>query len=140
MRLRNVFSLIFLLGLPLVARAETDPNKGLGIYLSQHGYCAVRVDNSGLNTEIIQAKINGKGVSLIIDTGCPRTSLTARYAKHLKLDVHDTGQQNFGVGGMITGDDGIALINSFKLNDIDINRTNTIIVLPKSAYAREDGF
>jgi hypothetical protein len=46
-----------------------------------------------------------------------------------------------GVGGMVKGDEGIALITSFTLNNYEINRTNTINILSKSAHMTgEDGF
>jgi predicted aspartyl protease len=125
---------IFLLMISVAGRGATDPNRGLGAYLTQHGYCATRVDNGGKNTEVVEAKINGKEIPLLIDSGADRTCVSASCARHLRLDVHDTGIQGHGVGGASEGTDGIALLQSFKLNDFDINRTNTIMVLPKGAY------
>jgi len=118
----------FFLGCWTKAKADD-----LGVYLGQHDYCVAQVDNSEKNREVVRATINGRDVSLIVDTGAPRTILTAACARHLGLEVHDTGEKAGGVGGLVgKGTEGIALINSFRLNHIDINRTNTILVLPKT--------
>jgi hypothetical protein len=115
------------------AKGDVDQARELGKYLSQHGYGVMSVDNRGDNNEMVEAEINGKIVSLMIDTGSYETLLTSDCARRLKLDVHDSGHAETGVGGLIRGKTGIALINSFKLDHYEINRTNTIMVLPSSA-------
>ena len=130
MRLRRLFAHVFL-GLCVDGAVKADSKSDLSQYLAQHDYRSVTVD-TGNNREIVEAKVNGKRVSLVVDTGCGRTTLRAACARHLGLDVHDSGEQTWGVGGMIKEDMGIALINSFQLSNFDINRTNTIQVFPKS--------
>lgn len=97
--------------------AEVDEAHQLGIYLAQHGYGAVHVDISGNNNETIDAELNGKKTVLIVDTGCTNTCLTAKWARHLKLDVQETKYFDVGVGGVAKGHTGMALLNSFKINN-----------------------
>jgi hypothetical protein len=59
--------------------------------------------------------------------------LTIQCARSLGLDIHDTGHTTGGLGGEIKGNEGIALMQSFQLPFGDINRTNTIMILPKKA-------
>jgi len=136
---------LFAFAFPLVAAALADENvdeaNELGKYLAQHGYGAMAVDREDNNREMVEAKINGEEVNLAIDTGCGKTCLSASCARHLKLDVHDTHHVMLGAGGVVKGNEGVALITSFTLNNYEINRTSTIDVLSKSAYTRgiEDG-
>ena len=133
---------LFLLAFPVflgAARGETDQVKELGTYLRQHGYGVMPVDLRGNNAQSVEAEINGRIVNLMVDTGCDHTQLTAGCARELHLDVHDSGTQEWGVGGTVAGHVGVALIQSFKLNNYEINRLNTIDVLPKSARLAADG-
>jgi len=111
-----------------------EETKELGIYLGQHGYGATPLDNSETNRESITAMIDGKKVRLTVDTGCGLTKITASCAHRLKLDVLDSGHATSGIGGAVEGDDGVALVKSFTLNNYEINRLNMIHILPKSAY------
>jgi hypothetical protein len=105
------------------------------VYLRQHHYGTVRLDSdSETNIGTVEVKVNGRRLNFFVDSGTPRTTLTAECAKHLKLDVRDTGHTTSGVGGTIEGDEGIALIQSFTMGDFEINRTNTIFVFPRSAH------
>jgi predicted aspartyl protease len=129
-----------LLGFPVLLRAEADPMKGFDALITQSGYYQMPVDNSGMNNQKVEVAINGKQVRLIIDTGAPRTIITARCAQHLNLDVIDTGEKTNGVGGIVDGTLGIALIKSVTLNNLEINRLNTVEVLPKtSPWNEADG-
>jgi predicted aspartyl protease len=102
-------------------------------YMQAHHYAAVRLESGGTNKQWIEAKINGVTVHLILDTGCPRTSLTYSCARDLGLDIHDLPKPTGGLDGEVQGKAGIALIKSFQLPFGEINRTNTIMVLPKHA-------
>jgi hypothetical protein len=82
------------------------------------------------NREIVRSKINGEDVYLLVDSGTERTCLTHDCAKDLKLDVHQTNKSNVGVGGVVNGKIGEALIKSFTLNGYEINRLNPLNVLP----------
>jgi predicted aspartyl protease len=136
----NLLVCAALLAFSLAAKGDDDPARALGKYLGQHGYGRMGVNNSEANRQMVEAKINGKRVYLAIDTGCDRTILTADCARRLRLDVHDTGKEDWGAGGQIKGDTSVALINSFTLDNYEINRTNIIGVLPKSAdLGDEDG-
>jgi predicted aspartyl protease len=128
---RDVLAALIGLALSIGGNASADPKADLLHYLAQHGYCFAKVDNSQNNKSFIRAKVNGQDLKLFIDTGWGQTTLTADAARELGLKVEDTGKQKMGVGGMIRGDTGIALINRFQLNNVDINRTNTILVLPR---------
>ncbi len=111
--------------------------KGFDALITQNGYSLMPVDNSGRNNQKVDVVINGQKVRLIIDTGAPRTIITAQCARQLNLDVIDTGEKSGGVGGVIDGTLGIALIKSVTLNNLEINRLDTIEVLPKSSPWKE---
>jgi predicted aspartyl protease len=110
---------------------------GLGQYLAQNGYVPVPVDNTDGNQGLVQVRINGGMGTLALDTGSIRTCLTNGFARHLKLDLRQADPM-VGVGGSVAGS-GVALLNSFTLNNLAINRTNTIQVLPARASAPADG-
>ncbi len=113
---------------------------GFDALINQNGYSLMPVDNHGLNNQKVEVAINGQKVLLIIDTGAPRTIITAGCAQRLKLDVIDTGEKTGGVGGVVDGTLGIVLVNSVTLHNQEINRLNTIVVLPKgSPWNQADG-
>ena len=114
-----------------------NPGPGLAQYLAQNGYVPIRVDNTGDNQGAVQVRINGCTGTLALDTGCMRTCITSGFALHVKLDIHQADPM-VGVGGALAGS-GLALLNSFALNNLTINRTDTIQVLPPRASAPEDG-
>jgi hypothetical protein len=95
------------------------------------------VDNDGHNQELVRVQINGSSANLALDTGCVRTCITSSFARNLKLDVQKAGP-TVGVGGKLASS-GIAMLNSFTLNNQAINRTATIVVLPPRAAAPGDG-
>ena len=135
MMMRTIIScLAVVVGCGGVASADMpELSKEFEAYMLAHHYGAVRLESGGTNIQRIEAKINGETVHLILDTGCPRTSLTYSCARHLGLDIHDLPKPTSGLDGEIKGNSGIALINSFQLPFGEINRTNTIMVLPKRA-------
>jgi hypothetical protein len=94
----------------------------------------MRTETATNNSQIVQAKINGRRVSLMVDTGCTQTILTTACARQLRLEVLDTGKSGYAVGGVIRGHLGIAQISSFTLNNFEINRLSTILVLPRTDH------
>ncbi len=123
-----------LLGIGTTGQAEPSQlSKDFENYMVAHHYVAVGLESGGTNTQWVRAKINGKTVVLEVDTGCDRTCLTYHCAHSLGLDIHDTGEDMWGAGGVIKGKFGLALIKSFTLPFGEVNRTNTIEVLPKAA-------
>jgi predicted aspartyl protease len=102
-------------------------------YMLAHHYVAVGLESGGTNQQWIRAKVNGEPVVLMVDTGTTRTMLTHQFASNLGLDIHETDEIYTGDTGKDLGHIGMALIKSFKLSCGDINRTNTIEVLPKKA-------
>jgi predicted aspartyl protease len=119
----------------LVAMPELS--KEFEEYMLQHHYGAVALDNSdrSVNEQTVEAKINGREVTLALDTGSPRTVLTQKCARRLGLNVVDTGHVTSGIGGATAGNLGIAQVQSFTLGGCEINRLSTIFVLPKDGHA-----
>lgn len=119
------------------ARCLPEISKEFEAYMLEHHYGVMPTDqgDGNINRQTVEAKINGRKVMLVVDTGAWRTVLTNECARRLKLDVHDTGHSDWGFGGNIQGNMGVALVQSFTLSGCEINRTNTIGVFPKSAYA-----
>jgi len=117
--------------------AATNGSTELGRFLAQNGYIPMQVENNGHNQEIVQVGINGSSARLALDTGCGRTCITSGFAGKLNLEVRNIDPV-VGVGGKLAGS-GIALLNSFTLNQGEINRTGTIGVLPPRASAPQDG-
>ncbi len=120
---------------------ESDLIRELGVHLSHYGYGATRVNNSADNNQSVLVEINGRKVSLTVDTGSGQTCLTYQCARELKLDVVLSKREVSGVGGLVKGQSGVALVKSFTLNGYELNRTNLIEVLSKSARSSrgEDG-
>jgi hypothetical protein len=118
-------------------RCETASiSKEFNAYMVQNHYVAVPLDQDerAINAQTVSAEMNGRKLTLLVDTGTSRTLLSAATARRMKLDVQDTGKSDWGVGGQIQGNIGIALIQSFTLGQFPINRTNTVEVFPKSAH------
>ncbi len=128
------YFLLAMLFTPNAGSAASGMEDDCRAYLAQHHYYAAPLTTIGVNEQCVEVKINGKTVRLGVDTGCGRTVLTDACARHLRLDVHDSGHADWGVGGTLRGNSGIALVQSFTLGGHEINRTNTILVMPKSAY------
>ncbi|HEX4139343.1 MAG TPA: pepsin/retropepsin-like aspartic protease family protein [Candidatus Methylacidiphilales bacterium] len=124
---------------PLFATSPAAPDAvhDLGQYLVQQGYVPMRVDNNGRNQEMVRISINGCTGTLALDTGCGRTCITTGFARHLKLEI-GKADPIVGVGGRLEGS-GVAVLDSFTLNNSEINHTGTIRVLPPGASAPEDG-
>ncbi len=116
-----------------------DEGRELGKFLSQHGYGLVRAENGDNNVQLIEPVINGRQVVMAVDTGAEVTCVTRSCAHDLGLDVHDTHDQDAGVGGKVAGYDGVALVKSFTLDRYEINRTNILHVLSGDASLGEDG-
>jgi hypothetical protein len=119
------------------SRAADSSSSAFQTYVLQHYYAEVPTEIAKAddqqkysNKQIFQALINGKQVRLIVDTGAGRTVLTNACARRLGLNMIDTGQSIYGIGGEVSGHDGIALVSSFKVVGREINRFNTIQVLP----------
>jgi hypothetical protein len=127
-------TLLLLLGAALPVRADLPTlNQSFENYMLAHHYVAVGLEAGGTNQQWVHAKINGKPVVLEVDTGCTRTCITNQCARNLGLQIRDGGEGLWGVGGLIKGKYGLALINDFELSFGAINRTNTLVVLPRSA-------
>ena len=123
----------------LLAAPPTATNAApdLGVFLAQHGYLPIWVENNGHNREIVRARINGSNATLVLDTGSGRTCITNSFARNLKLDILKA-DATVGVGGKLTGA-GIAFLDTISLNDSPINHPSIIGVLPPGADAPEDG-
>jgi hypothetical protein len=100
------------------SRAADSSSSAFQTYVLQHYYAEVPTEIAKAddqqkysNKQIFQALINGKQVRLIVDTGAGRTVLTNACARRLGLNM-------------------IALVSSFKVVGREINRFNTIQVLP----------
>jgi hypothetical protein len=97
----------------------------------------MRVDISGGNQGLVQVRINGVTGTLALDTGCGRSCITHRFARELKLDILQADPMQ-GVGGALAGA-GLAILNSFTLNNFAIIHADSIPVLPPRASAPADG-
>jgi hypothetical protein len=107
-------------------------------YMLQHHYIAARLDRDDrtYNVQTVDVKINGQKLTFFVDSGTPQTILTVGCARDLHLDVHNTGRVDSGVDGVIQGNEGTALIQSFIMGNSEINRTNTVAIFPKGAHVR----
>jgi hypothetical protein len=110
-----------------------EANRQLQAFLAQNHYGAVMSRLGHDNTQRFDARINGKTVRFIIDTGCSRTVISHQCAGHLGLAIHKSDKMANGVGGMIEGGVGFARISSFTINGWEINHVNPIAVLPSTA-------
>ena len=86
------------------------------------------------NTPLVDAKINGETVRLIVDSGSERTMLTRPAAEALHLKVRPIPYTSYGVGG---GDNvGEVLIQDFTLGDYTVHgvrlRASSHMKLPPS--------
>lgn len=133
--------LLMLLGIgpsPAVTPVAPDEGKELSRYLLQHGYGVTHLNVRSDNSATVTALLNGSPVEMVVDTGCAGTCLNRNCANRLGLNVVDSHETFFGVGGPVSGN-GFAKINSFKLNSYEINRLNIIRVLSKEASLRPEG-
>jgi hypothetical protein len=130
---------LMLAALDASAKAQA-PQTDLERYLLQNHYGPVETQSGDTpNEQTFDARINGKGIHFVVDTGACPTCITADSARRLGLTVHDTGKTDWGVGGEMSGQTGMAPITTFTINDWNINRMSTIAVLPTGAYLQEDG-
>jgi hypothetical protein len=129
----RTMAVMVLLSSTAFGQGEVDQARELGKFLGKHGYGAVQVDTTNDNQQYLHTLINGHRAYLIIDTGSERTGLMNDRARAIGLDIHDSGHKAWGVGGPTKENSGIALINSFTIDNYEINRTNTITVLPKAS-------
>jgi hypothetical protein len=103
-------------------------------YLQQHPCAVAPLDRIGdTNEQSVDVMIDGQPVNLVFDSGATRTLITANCARRLHLNVQPTKMAIDGVGGVVNGTAGVALIHSFTIRGYSINRTNTIAVFPKAA-------
>ncbi|MEI9999966.1 MAG: retropepsin-like aspartic protease [Verrucomicrobiota bacterium] len=110
--------------------APTDATlRALNIFLDQHGYGLAPAESTASNRQVVEARVNGRDIALIVDTGCTSTSLTRDCADALGLPVQPLPGFEVTGGGRISAG-GVAVIQSFQLAGHEINRTPTIRVLP----------
>jgi predicted aspartyl protease len=108
-----------------------DQGQLLWGFLKSHGYGVLKIHSEHLNSQYVDATINGKQVLLAIDTGSDKTRLSRACSEALGLDVHDTGKAAFSLGGRIKGSEGVAKVASFKLGGYEINRTDLVTIMPR---------
>jgi hypothetical protein len=134
----RIVSFLFCLsiGFNIVRSAPSEITQQFGTYVLQHHYVAVELGHDGAttNSQTVAVRINGHKLILLVDSGTSGSCLTSECAHDLKLDVHDAGFTDWGAGGEIKGNFGVALVKSFTIGGWEINRTNTIQVLPRGVH------
>ena len=116
----------------VVAPASAATDQSLETLLRENHFGPVRTTVDFLNQQYFVAKINGRDVRFILDTGAERTVINQVCARSLGLAIHDTGKHEAGVGGVGRGTFGVASISSFTINGWPINHPSTICVIPSS--------
>jgi predicted aspartyl protease len=126
------------LGMP--GTKGSDFSDGLQALLLQHQYVPIPTESDGdEGLRKFTARVNGRNVGLLTDTGASLTVLTEPCARRLRLGVIDLGQPLLGAGGETQGNEGRAWINSLTAEDHEINQHGTVDVLPRQAELNVDG-
>jgi hypothetical protein len=106
-------------------------------FLAENHYGPVLTAANYENHQIVDAKINGKDVHLLLDSGAAFTIITRNCAKDLGLNVQPTKMTFLGVGGSSRGAYGIAPLSSFTINNWALNRLSQIFVFPRDGDLTE---
>ena len=139
-----LFALFSLHSACAVSAGGTSPKASTGATLEQYlidnhyGFVKTRYDRAGQH-QIFDARINGKDVTFILDSGANLTVVTNSCARRLSLKIRDSKIHISGVGGMTEGTANWAPISSFTVQNWSINRLSTILVLPRGSPLTLDG-
>ncbi|UCC74700.1 MAG: clan AA aspartic protease [Gemmatimonadota bacterium] len=100
----------------------------LAEHLESNGYIRVLLERTSIGQLLVQARVNGQPMNMILDTGASHTLLHREAAKRIGVERHASSCEATGAGG--SSETATASLREFRLDEISLGpRTVPVIDL-----------